>query len=389
MKKSRKQSSRITVDAEHKKMILHFENKKNKLSSLKKKYNTLKKKYLIYSNKLEQNCTGEELSKKYLIFQEMDLLKQEIYDIENCKSEIEYYLNISPILIKYYKLNKKKTIMSFFKNPTIESDIEENTPHNKYSKITDFISVKNDFDKEIISNQYNAIINKTYTKNIIDTYYNKKIKCDECKIDKILYHSKGCLVCQNCGEAEFLIIDNKNSNYNDISQDNVHFCYKRINHLNELLTQFQAKESTEIPQYVYDKILVEIKKMRINNLAKLTRKKMKQILRKLKLNKYYEHIAHIINKLNGLPPPVMSRELEEKLKYMFKQIQSPFFKYCPKNRINFLSYSYVLYKMCELLGHDEFLPYFTLLKSTEKLHKQDIIWKKITNELKWQFIPTT
>ena len=89
MKKSRKQSSRITVDAEHKKMILHFENKKNKLSSLKKKYNTLKKKYLIYSNKLEQNCTGEELSKKYLIFQEMDLLKQEIYDIENCKSEIE------------------------------------------------------------------------------------------------------------------------------------------------------------------------------------------------------------------------------------------------------------------------------------------------------------
>lgn len=44
--------------------------------------------------------------------------------------------------------------------------------------------------------------------------------------------------------------------------------------------------------------------------------------------------------------------------------------------------------MSELLGEDQYLPCFPLLKSREKLYVQDQIWKKICEELKWQFIPT-
>jgi hypothetical protein len=73
---------------------------------------------------------------------------------------------------------------------------------------------------------------------------------------------------------------------------------------------------------------------------------------------------------------------------MFGQIQKPFEKHCPENRKNFLSYSYVLYKFCELLGEDEYLPCFPLLKSKEKLYKHDIIWKEITADLGWQWIGT-
>ena len=79
---------------------------------------------------------------------------------------------------------------------------------------------------------------------------------------------------------------------------------------------------------------------------------------------------------------------EEKLRHMFKEIQNPFMKYCPENRKNFLSYSYVLHKFCELLEFDDLLTYFPLLKSREKLQQQDIIWKSICNELKWQYIPS-
>ena len=109
-------------------------------------------------------------------------------------------------------------------------------------------------------------------------------------------------------------------------------------------------------------------------------------MKKLKLNKYYEHVPHIINRLNGLSPPVMDRETEEKLRIMFKEIQGPFMKVCPKERKNFLSYSYVLHKFVELLGLDEFLQCFPLLKSREKLHQQDLIWKEICKDLKWEFI---
>ena len=55
---------------------------------------------------------------------------------------------------------------------------------------------------------------------------------------------------------------------------------------------------------------------------------------------------------------------------------------------NFLSYSYVLHKFCELLEFDNLLEYFPLLKSREKLHQQDLIWEKICKDLNWEFIPS-
>jgi hypothetical protein len=84
----------------------------------------------------------------------------------------------------------------------------------------------------------------------------------------------------------------------------------------------------------------------------------------------------------------MSHALEAKLRLMFNEIQEPFEKSCPKERKNFLSYSYVLYKFCELVGQDEFLPCFPLLKSKEKLKQQDIIWKRMCKILQWEYLPT-
>ncbi len=121
-------------------------------------------------------------------------------------------------------------------------------------------------------------------------------------------------------------------------------------------------------------------------MALLSNKKIREYLKKLKLNKYYEHVPHIINRLNGLPPPIMKREIEERLRIMFKEIQGPFMEVCPKSRKNFLSYSYVLHKFVELLELDEYKSCFPLLKSREKLHQQDLIWKNICAKLKWHYI---
>lgn len=152
------------------------------------------------------------------------------------------------------------------------------------------------------------------------------------------------------------------------------------------LSQIQGKETTEIPEEIYDAIFMEIKKQRITNMAKLKISKIKEILKKLKWNKYYEHSAHILHKLNGLPIPHLEPELEEKLRSMFRLVQPPFLKYMPPGRKNFLSYSYVIHKSCQLLGRDEYLPSFPLLKSRDKLQQQDQIWKKICEELGWHFI---
>lgn len=152
------------------------------------------------------------------------------------------------------------------------------------------------------------------------------------------------------------------------------------------MSQFQGKETTEIPNSIYTDILKEVKKQNIKDLTLLTPIKMRDILRKLRLYKYYEHIPYITYKINGVQPPVMSRKIEERIRNMFKEIQEPFTKHCPKNRKNFLNYNYVLHKFCELLELNEFRDCFPLLKSREKLMEQDKIWEKICNDLGWEFV---
>ena len=211
-------------------------------------------------------------------------------------------------------------------------------------------------------------------------------ECDKCQKEMIFSANEAVFTCTECGFQEFVLVDSDKPSYKDPPREVSYYAYKRINHFNEWLAQFQAKESTEIPQEVYEAICAELKKERILDYRTLSRQKVREILKKLKYNKYYEHVPHIMNRLNGQNAPVMSREVEEKLRYMFKEIQPSFQKNCPKDRSNFLSYSYVLYKFCELLELDEYLSSFPLLKNRDKLYVQDKIWEKICADLAWQFI---
>lgn len=201
------------------------------------------------------------------------------------------------------------------------------------------------------------------------------------------------LVCSTCG---------KTSRYDDLTvfsafshaekKDGVTFvnnlAYKRINHFCEWLNSLQGKESADIPQDVIDAVRAEFKKNRASTSKDIKPSKVREHLKKLRLNKYYENVHTIANILCGVPSPKLPKSLETKLKEMFVEVQSPFDASKPANRKNFLSYSYVLHKFCELLGEDEYLPFFPLLKSPEKLYAQDEIWKKMCGILRWEFIPS-
>ena len=210
--------------------------------------------------------------------------------------------------------------------------------------------------------------------------------CANCNTAREEITSEGTLVCPKCGSEEYALVVSDFPSFRDPPKERNNYAYKKINHLNEILNQFQAKESTIIPDDVMNEVILEIRKRRIANIADLTEEDIRQILKKLNRSKYYEHRAHILSRLNGNPPPTITPEIEEKIRTMFQDIQAPFLLYCPDDRTNFLSYSYILYKFFELLELDDYKVFFPLLKSRDRLIAHDQIWKKICDYLQWEFL---
>ncbi len=308
---------------------------------------------------------------------------------------------------KNYYLNNSKYIFDYFENKKNISTCEtfENSDKNNIVKQFFSLNILDQSNNSINNETINAKIqDENYIKignnNFIDKYFNnidsKYLNydkfiypsdiCSVCKRGEMVYvESEGMSICSNCSNSIKYLIEIDKPSYKEPPKEVCFYAYKRINHLKEILAQFQAKESTNIPDEVFENIKNQIKKERIS-LNELTNKKTKEILKNLGYNKYYEHIPFIKDKL-GIRPPIMSAELEETLCNLFMELQKPYSKYCPKDRVNFLNYYYTLYKLCELLNERSFLPYFPMLKDREKRIEQDQIWKKICEDLGWKFIP--
>ena len=88
-----------------------------------------------------------------------------------------------------------------------------------------------------------------------------------------------------------IIINSEKVSYKDPPRESSYFAYKKNkSFFNEWLAQFQAKETTDIPEEVYKGILDELKKNKFINIKEFSYKNVREILKKLKFNKYYEHI---------------------------------------------------------------------------------------------------
>ena len=289
----------------------------------------------------------------------------------------EYYLDNGLLLDKYYRTdnNSKQTdvkdgILSFFNNKQEDKKDKKEDSHKKSDILKQYMSNIND---EIINQKYEVDNNEV---------------CELCNNQMYLSDLVSEIFCINCGNSKKIMVVTDKISYSDPQSEITYYTYKRINHFNEWLAQFQAKERKDLSEEIYSQIYAELNKNKHIDKHSIKYNDMREILKKLKLNKYYENIPHILSIITGKEAPILDRKSEEILRSLFKEIQMPFVKNCPTTRKNFLSYSYVLHKFCELLDYDHLLECFTLLKSREKLHAQDVIWEKICKDLNWEFIPS-
>ena len=210
--------------------------------------------------------------------------------------------------------------------------------------------------------------------------------CDRGEL--VPHEEDGILLCNNasCGACVKNAIDSERPTFKDTPAEAMSTLYIRLNHFKEILSQFQAKETTQIDKDVMKLIRDRIVRQRIP-FEKLTYETTREILKTLGLTKYFEHVRYINSKF-GVQPPTMDAELVKVLCDMFLETEYPWVLYCPPSRINFFNYTYILYQLLVLLDQRQFLPFLTLLKDRDKQLEQDIVWEKVCNYNNWVFFPT-
>jgi len=359
-----------TLDNKHRIMVKYFSQKRNDKNDISQQIININHE-ITSMDERRDTFTIEDIKHRASLLDKKDLLELQMKSISNNYDEMDYYDNAGDLISDYYEMRD-----------TQEINVKES------KNILEFLFTKK--EKNINNQDENKIVNRA---NLFEKYCQRvdgirinhddgsnRIKyCIECKIEKILDMTESAYICPCCGDSEMIILDEERQ-IKDYSP------YRKVNHFREWLNQFQAKQSPDIPENVFIDIVKELNKRRITDLSTLDKKKMKGILKKLEYNIYYEHIAYIINKLNNLPPPKITRDMEKLFISMFFKVQDPWEIYKHPDRKNFLSYSYVLHKFCELLELDHLLDCFPLHKDSDKIMENDQLWEKICKHLKWEYI---
>lgn len=341
-------------------------------------------KYCIDNNAGSKRYKKNTLKNKYI--QESNQINQEIEfnNIRNDSYKLEYLSNIGEIIIEQFDTNtpdkyqeEQEIKLCLTNNVNVQDSIKPNIiSDNILDYFNNPIKSENKTKKKI--DKYNFIVNNEKIKKEED-------KCPNCynNINQIIVDNK--LVCKFCGfsKNETLFCSPEN---NDINKK-ISYPYKRLNHLKECLNQLQAKETISIPDNIKNKIIKELIKKKIK-IEDAKYEDVNNIVKFLKLNKYYDHYIYITVLITGKQPLTLKKQEEKDIIIMFQNILNAYESIDVKKRVNFLNYYYVLHKIFQIKNNQEFIKYCPLLKSTDKLIQQDMIWKQICKKLNWRYIPS-
>jgi hypothetical protein len=279
----------------------------------------------------------------------------------------------------FKKIAEKKSILSFLSFDNSGNTISE--------PVTQIIH-----EKGTLKDLYLCLTDSSYVCNKVKLSPIKN--CKNCNSELTLMQSEGYFVCQNCSQAEYVVVESEIPSHKNAMNEKPKYPYNPINHLIEKLNQYQAKQTTIIPQNIYELVKNELKK-RMIPIDDVNPELVQKILKKYRKDIYYEHHFLIFSYITGTPPPSLTRDEEEDIKKMFKMTEKPFKLFKPDSRENYLNYSYVLNKLFLIKAHNDNNPkmainaiYFKLLKSRDKLRIQDYIWKQICKYLNWPFHPS-
>src|SRR5690606_35446505 len=115
----------VTLDDVHKKHVEEFKKKKTLLPKYKNKLNQMKKELDELNNKNPSEYTTDDTKKKAVLITQIQEINEEINDIDNNISEIDYYYKTEDIILNYYNILNQDDHVLYDNNPELNKKKEE------------------------------------------------------------------------------------------------------------------------------------------------------------------------------------------------------------------------------------------------------------------------
>lgn len=207
-------------------------------------------------------------------------------------------------------------------------------------------------------------------------------RCKRCSADKFVVRKEN-RICTFCGESSYYEAHGAIMLATTPTRDYNANAAKRVSHFKNWIARLQGKERCSITAQDLERV-AELVKTYPDNLSDHDR--IKAALKELGLQKYYNHIYHVMRHVMGHGMVEFRKINEARLLALFMRIQEPFSR-IHDNRTNMISYQFLIRKFCELLGYS-LAQYIPLLKSRANLQRQDHLWKCVCDELGLPFYPS-
>ena len=158
---------------------------------------------------------------------------------------------------KNYLLNNSELVFDYFEN---KMKVTEGT--NKTTVLNEFFKTDK-LNVEQVAKERNNV--QKFLTNVDDSFMDigsfvvQTDICETCRVGEMIpIVHEGQLVCNNCSSTVQYLVENEKPSYKEPPKEVCFYAYKRINHFREVLAQFQAKETTQIPDEVLENIKLQI-----------------------------------------------------------------------------------------------------------------------------------
>ena len=239
IKKKKSAPSNITIDEKHSQLLDDFHSIETvQIPQLESERAELK-------SSLEQ-LPEDDIDARMEILDQVREIGEKLKRLRSLKNK--YLLDNVPYIFNYFEEKKKiSTGESSAKNVL-------NSFFKVKQKPEEAAAALSQASKQKYQNYWKNV-NREYC-NTSDYNVNTDI-CQSCRTGELIpQDEEGIMICNNpkCGVYIQYIVDNEKPIYKEPPNEVTYNAYVRLNHFKEILSQFQAKETTQIPPHVIEAI---------------------------------------------------------------------------------------------------------------------------------------